>query len=139
MKLIKLPQHVVQKPWGTEVWIHNSQDYCGKLLNFDKVGSRFSMHYHIKKRESWYVARGSFKMWYFNLEDAHLIETTLIEGDCVTIERGFPHQLEALEDNSCIFEVSTEHFDEDSYRLFRKNPNELFGEGLDETTSSPSS
>ena len=28
-----------------------------------------------------------------------------------------PHQLIALEDTSEIFEVSTQHFDEDSYRI----------------------
>jgi len=37
-------------------------------------------------------------------------------GTCITIERGQPHQLVALEDGSEIFEVSTQHFDEDSYR-----------------------
>ena len=41
------------------------------------------------------------------------------EGDVVYIERGKPHQLTALEDNSSIFEVSTEHFDSDSYRVWK--------------------
>ena len=41
----------------------------------------------------------------------------VLEGDCITIERGMPHQLIALEDGSEIFEVSTQHFDEDSYRI----------------------
>ena len=43
--------------------------------------------------------------------------TTIGIGTCITIERGQPHQLIALEDMSEIFEVSTEHFDEDSYRI----------------------
>ena len=30
---------------------------------------------------------------------------------------GQPHQMLALEEGSCIFEVSTQHFDEDSYRI----------------------
>ena len=40
-------------------------------------------------------------------------------------ERGQPHQLIALEDNSIVFEVSTEHFDEDSYRVYRETPEDL--------------
>ena len=44
-------------------------------------------------------------------------ETIIKVGDCLTIERGMPHQLIALEDMSEIFEVSTQHFDEDSYRI----------------------
>ena len=45
------------------------------------------------------------------------IEETIEEGTCLTIDRQEPHQLIALEDMSEIFEVSTEHFDEDSYRI----------------------
>jgi hypothetical protein len=41
-------------------------------------------------------------------------------GDVITNERGEPHQLIALEDGE-IFEVSTKHFDSDSYRIFKGN------------------
>jgi mannose-6-phosphate isomerase-like protein (cupin superfamily) len=37
-------------------------------------------------------------------------------GDSVTIPIGLPHQLTGLEDGE-IFEVSTQHFDHDSYRI----------------------
>ena len=50
-------------------------------------------------------------------ETGQEITTIISEGTCLTIERGSPHQLIALEDMSEIFEVSTEHFDEDSYRI----------------------
>jgi len=30
---------------------------------------------------------------------------------------GQPHQMLALEEGSCIFEISTQHFDSDSYRV----------------------
>jgi hypothetical protein len=33
--------------------------------------------------------------------------------------------LVSLEENSIVFEVSTEHFDEDSYRIYRETPNDL--------------
>jgi hypothetical protein len=42
----------VKKSWGHELWIHNSPEYCGKLLVFPKLGDSFSMHYHLKKAES---------------------------------------------------------------------------------------
>ena len=108
---------IVPKAWGEEVWIHNDEEYCGKILRFFKAGSKFSLHYHIIKKESWYVGRGSFE--YISLDTEKGIEHTEVinEGTCLTIERGKPHQLIALEDMSEIFEVSTEHFDEDSYRI----------------------
>ena len=110
---------IVQKGWGEEVWIDNDEEYCGKILRFFKAGSKFSLHYHIIKKESWYVGRGSFE--YISLDTEKGIEHTEIinEGTCLTIERGKPHQLIALEDMSEIFEVSTEHFDEDSYRIIK--------------------
>jgi quercetin dioxygenase-like cupin family protein len=59
------------------------------------------------------------------VENGERLFTNLEEGDVIEIERGLPHQLEALEDGSTIFEVSTEHFDEDSYRVYRNAPTDL--------------
>jgi hypothetical protein len=49
----------------------------------------------------------------------------LQKGDIVEIKKGLPHQLTALLDESTIFEVSTQHFDEDSYRIYRNQPSDL--------------
>jgi len=109
----------VEKDWGYELWIDNHNEYCGKLLVFTEVGNHFSMHFHMKKLESWYIASGSFTLKYIMTELGQVDEVVLKEGDCLRIERGQPHQLIAREDNSTIFEVSTEHFDEDSYRIYK--------------------
>jgi len=116
---------IVTKVWGYEMWIHNDSDYCGKLLVFNKAGNKFSMHYHMKKKETWFVQSGSFLFKWIDVENGRIESTTMVNGDSVLIERGLPHQLIALEDNSTIFEVSTEHFDEDSYRIYRDSPNDL--------------
>ena len=110
---------IVSKPWGEEIWIHNDEEYCGKILRFFKAGNKFSLHYHIIKKESWYVGKGSFEFTWLDTELAKKHSTTITEGTCITIERGQPHQLKSLEDNSEIFEVSTQHFNEDSYRITR--------------------
>ena len=121
---IKHPKRV-EKTWGYELWIHNEPDYCGKLLVFNHAGDKFSMHYHIKKKETWYVQTGSFIFNWLDVENGERLFTNLQEGDVIEIERGLPHQLEALEDGSTIFEVSTQHYDEDSYRVYRNNPQDL--------------
>ena len=46
-------------------------------------------------------------------------------GDVVEIKKGLPHQLIALTPNATIFEVSTEHFDKDSYRIYRTDYTDL--------------
>jgi quercetin dioxygenase-like cupin family protein len=46
------------------------------------------------------------------------MEQRLKVGDTVRQMPGQPHQLEALTDG-VVFEVSTEHFDSDSYRVWK--------------------
>lgn len=123
---IKQP-NIVDKKWGYELWIHNDSDYCGKLLVFNKCGDKFSMHYHLKKKETWYIQKGGFIFNWIDVENGKLHTKVLAIGDSVLIDRGLPHQLEAMMDESTIFEVSTEHFDEDSYRIYRNTSDDLKG------------
>ena len=124
-RIMILKPQKVEKLWGYELWIHNDSQYCGKLLVFPKEGAHFSMHYHMIKNETWYVQNGSFEFHWIDTEKAKLNKTIINTGDVVYIEKGKPHQLIALEDNSIIFEVSTEHFEYDSYRVYRDSPNDL--------------
>jgi mannose-6-phosphate isomerase-like protein (cupin superfamily) len=121
---IQTPKRV-EKQWGHELWIHNDKQYCGKLLVFTNSGNKFSMHYHMIKNETWYVQEGAFQFDWIDTETAERCYTQLQKGDVVYIEKGLPHQLTALVDNSIVFEVSTQHFDEDSYRIYRKGPKDL--------------
>lgn len=105
-----------EKAWGHELWIANHDLYCGKLLVFNQ-NKKFSMHYHLIKEESWYVAKGEFEYYWINTETAEQKVTWLREGDVVDLERGQPHQLMALTEGATIFEVSTRHYEEDSYRV----------------------
>jgi len=113
MNLIKT--EIVEKKWGREVILHNSENYCGKLLIFNKE-AKFSMHFHMKKKETWYVNKGNLILYYIDTTNAELYSKNLIQGDTIDILPGLPHQLLAIEESE-IFEISTQHFDEDSYRI----------------------
>ena len=115
----------VDKKWGYELWIHNDTDYCGKLLVFNNSGNKFSMHYHMIKDETWYVQEGAFQFDWIDTENGERCYTQLQKGDVVEIKKGLPHQLTALSDGATIFEVSTQHFDDDSYRIYRNQPSDL--------------
>jgi mannose-6-phosphate isomerase-like protein (cupin superfamily) len=115
----------VDKKWGYELWIHNDTDYCGKLLVFSKSGNKFSMHYHMIKDETWYVQKGAFQFDWIDTENGERCYTQIQEGDVIEIKKGLPHQLTALTEEATIFEVSTQHFDEDSYRVYRNGPQDL--------------
>jgi len=109
------PELEVQKAWGKEIIFANNPLYCGKLLCFNK-GSKFSMHFHIIKDETWWVQSGEFIYRWIDTDSAQIMEERLLPGHIVRQHPGQPHQLEAISD-SIIFEVSTEHFDWDSYRV----------------------
>jgi len=113
-KISKLDRH--PKGWGEELWIENNDLYCGKILNFNN-GAKFSMHYHVKKDESWAVLSGPFVLKYYNLETGEEKERILVSGDVVRIKPCVPHQLIAKSDSCSILEVSTKHEEEDSYRI----------------------
>jgi mannose-6-phosphate isomerase-like protein (cupin superfamily) len=109
----------IKKGWGHELIIHNCDKYCGKILVFKK-GFQFSMHYHILKQETWYVNKGNFIFHWIDTDNGKWNTRKLKVGDVVTIPIGMPHQLKAETDGE-IFEVSSEHFDSDSYRILKGN------------------
>ena len=113
----KTRPEIVSKGWGHEVVFVNNGMYCGKILHFNK-GAKFSMHFHLKKTETWYVSSGRFLFKYINTHNADIIETVLDVGDVITNTVGSPHQIICIGEGD-VFEVSTQHFDTDSYRVMK--------------------
>lgn len=108
---------VIPKAWGEELWIRNTEKYCGKILRF-KPDAEFSLHFHVKKEETWYVSKGTFILTYIETNKANRATETLREGAVVHLKQGVIHKLHCISKNGGeIFEVSTEHFDDDSYRI----------------------
>jgi quercetin dioxygenase-like cupin family protein len=130
----------VSKGWGYESWVVNGPRYCGKLL-FVKKGKKCSWHFHREKDETFHVLSGEVLLSFMsaphyesmrrrytpmdidevnpNLEQnvrTHAVHKVLRQGDTFHVSVGMVHQFEAAFD-STILEVSTEHKDEDSYRL----------------------
>jgi D-beta-D-heptose 7-phosphate kinase / D-beta-D-heptose 1-phosphate adenosyltransferase len=99
--------HKEKKQWGEEHWIVN-KDYCGKKLILRK-DRRCSMHSHKEKDEVFYIQSGKI------LLELDGKEYTLRPGDFMHIPAGSPHRFTGLE-KSEIFEFSTNHKEEDSYR-----------------------
>jgi mannose-6-phosphate isomerase-like protein (cupin superfamily) len=103
------------KAWGRELWIRNGDKYCGKILQFDS-GAKFSVHYHGIKEETWYISKGKFIMNYIDTTNAKRKSIDLNKGDVIHLYPLTPHQLICMEEGE-IFEVSTKHDENDSYRI----------------------
>lgn len=106
----------VEKTWGHEDILCNSEKYCGKIL-FIKSGCASSWHYHKLKTEHFYIQSGNLLVKYGHDEDIEKSEQILlIPGDVFFVPVGLIHKLCAVTD-VLMFEFSTQHFDSDSIRL----------------------
>ena len=123
-------QGFVKKGWGYElIWATNDK-YCGKIMVFESAGSKFSMHFHKEKDETWFVNNDRFKVRWIDTSTAEIFEKELSEGEIWHNPPLQPHQLEALQDGSSVTEVSTADSVEDNYRLipgdsqkYKEDPN----------------
>ena len=107
----------IEKGWGYElIWASNDM-YCGKIMVFEKVGSKFSMHFHKEKDESWFVNNGRFLLNYIDTTTAEYKSMELTEGMTWRNPPLLPHQLVCMEPGSSITEVSTPDSVEDNYRI----------------------
>ena len=113
-----MTKEIVEKGWGREIIFASNESYCGKILQFDKKGAKGSMHYHMKKDETFMVVSGSFLLRTIDSKTAAVSEQEISNGHVVRVMPGYVHQLEALEDGSQIFEVSSQDDPDDSYRVF---------------------
>ncbi len=121
-----------QKGWGYERWMANSELYCGKLLVVF-VGLRCSIHYHKLKDETFYIQDGIIRMrvwdevweppeiaiWEEIPNPEHCSEFLMSGGDRLVIPPNTPHQFIGVHGDSTIIEISTQHFEDDSYRIQR--------------------
>jgi quercetin dioxygenase-like cupin family protein len=103
----------VPKQWGYEIWYVNNEKYCGKKL-FIRQGKYCSFHLHRIKEETLLVEGRILMAYGYDLEAITTVE--LNTGQAFHIKPGLVHQMYAVED-TFITEFSTQHFDEDSYRL----------------------
>lgn len=123
----------VSKGWGFEKWIVNKKEYCGKILYFAK-GRKCSLHYHKLKDETFYVQSGKLLVLYSD-ESPETLERILQEkgkerlldclekvylykGDNFYVPAQRSHMIVGMEDTE-LLEFSTQHFEEDSYRLIK--------------------
>lgn len=107
----------VEKRWGEELTYFNEKDkYCLKTLTI-LPNQKGSMHFHLDKHETLYVAEGpaliTIKDPVTTIEDEYLVQA----GKAFVIPPGAMHRLEALENKVLIIEASTYDNNKDSIRV----------------------
>ena len=113
------PINRVQKVWGEEWWLTNTDSYCAKLL-FLKAGFRCSLHYHDQKKEDFLVLSGALTLEQRDVRGIPFNDFLMI-GDKRTIEPKTPHRFSSQED-AVILEISTQHRESDVTRIAESGP-----------------
>jgi len=103
------------KRWGSESWICNNEEFCGKILRFN-AGAQFSAHQHVKKREVFLIWEGEIELMTINPLNAEQSKVIMKKGEIVEIPRLLVLLIKAITD-ATIFEFSTQHAESDSLRV----------------------
>ena len=110
---------VISKSWGYEKIIEN-KEYCLKIMSANaKQGC--SMHYHINKKETFYVTIGELRVEIIDPNTGKCNHLKLRQGESITICPGQAHRFKGGPVGAEFIESST--FDEltDSYRVCASN------------------
>lgn len=103
--------------WGKEIIFAATEHYTGKFLQFEKIGSKTTMHFHKNKDKTWVVLSGKFILKVIDTSNAEVKEIFLNMGDTWRTSPLLPIQIEALEDESSIAEVATIEDATDVYNI----------------------
>jgi mannose-6-phosphate isomerase-like protein (cupin superfamily) len=126
---------LVPKLWGHEEWLVNNDKYCAKYLIL-KYGYQCSLHYHKKKDETFYVLEGLVNLEIYDDMNDRILTYPLRPGDSYRIKPNLSHRFYTKTPEAKLLEVSTTHYDEDSYRLeiSRKRSEDTYGKNSRENT-----
>lgn len=135
----------VKKVWGSEDWLVNNDKYCTKFLNLNR-GYECSVHYHVKKDETFYVLCGEVELFVVDLkkivmpllpvmddDEVEAYHKTILSkkdiiipklkrivlkhGEQFRLKPYTAHKFRSLTFAAKLLEASTTHYEEDSYRL----------------------
>lgn len=130
----------VDKIWGKEIWLVNNNKYCAKYLYLNN-GYECSVHFHSKKDETFYILEGEVELFvtdispyfdncFFYPEQFEgylqkykkeiinsLAKIVLTKGNQYRLYSGIAHKFRSITPTSKILEISTTHYDYDSYRI----------------------
>ena len=110
MTVIKENPVEVEKTWGSELWLVNRPEYCGKLLFIDKK-AECSYHCHKIKTETFKCLEGAATL---TIDGVDYVLSPVARAK--TIMPGSYHSFKAII-RTIVLEISTHHDDKDVYRI----------------------
>jgi cupin fold WbuC family metalloprotein len=105
------------KKWGEEHWFVNNKNYCSKYL-YIKKDHRCSKHYHKIKTETFIAIKGEVILNIYDKKGEKVKKRYLMtENKSINIPKNTIHEFIGIKKDNIMLEVSTKHYEKDSYRL----------------------
>ena len=101
---MEIPVRKVDKPWGYELIIAQTDRYVGKVLHI-APGQALSLQYHEQKDETFYVASGEIELAVE--ESGEIVRRSLRRGESYRVSPPTRHRMTAGPEGCELFEVST--------------------------------
>lgn len=111
-----MSDNIKKHDWGYEVIWSTLEEYCGKILVFEKANKSIPLHFHKTKSKSWFVNAGKFNVTWVDTTDGKAYSKELPEGSVFEVTPLMPVKLTSLVDNSAMAECANTR-DDDFYRL----------------------
>lgn len=112
-----MKNNIIKTDYGYEIiWADNEQ-YCSKILVFEKADGKIPLHFHKSKHKSWFVNAGKFEVKWLDTKDGKVYAQELPEGGVFEVPALMPVALRNLVPNSAMAESSNNNDSKDIYRL----------------------
>ena len=112
-----MKDNIQKTDYGYDVVWTDNENYCSKILVFEKAQSQTRLHFHKDKQKSWFVNAGKFEVQWVDPKDGKAYSQELPEGGVFEVPPLLPVTLKSLADNSAMAETSNSNDPEDYYRL----------------------
>lgn len=105
---------VKKQDWGYELIWADANNYCGKILVFEKQ-SKTPFYFHKEIEKSWFVNDGQFKVRWTDTKNGQIFESNLGAGQTFHVKKFMPHSLECVSPKGSLTEVNTGNNEDDYF------------------------
>lgn len=111
--------NITKKEWGLEITWADEEQYCAKILLFEKLLAKTPFVFHNTVKKTFFVNTGEFKIRWIDTSDGKLYEQVLQEGAVYTVQNLIPWSLESQIQGSSVMQVSNTNDNNDTYIVQR--------------------
>lgn len=110
-----MSDNVIKTEFGYEITWTDTDQYCGKILVFERAGNKTHMHMHRNSTKSWFINSGTFRIRWIDTKDGKLYEHDVKEGSVFHVPPAMPCSLESNITQGSVTEVSNKNYRVDDY------------------------